>query len=503
MAGGSIRSRVVAALVTAAVAASLARSAGDRVPTFDREVVRILQANCQTCHRPGDIAPFPLLTYEDAATRADAIATQTSERRMPPWKPDAGFGEFMGDRRLAAGDIDTLARWAAAGAPEGDPVHLAKPVVFTSDWALGPPDAVLSYGEEFTPPLDVDTYRCFPIPTGFAEDRWIRAVDVHPGDRGTVHHAILYLDESGAAFDADAAEPGPGYTCFGGAGVPVTGAIGGWAPGFRPFAAGKDAGILLPAGATVVLQVHYHPNGATAPDRTEVGLYFSPVTPSAAIQILPIGRTDFTIPAGDDAYAVTASATLPFFLGVTVYSVAPHMHLLGRSMAVDAYLPDGTVRSLVRISDWDFHWQAAYNLARPAPLPGGTRIEVRTVYDNSAANPANPSDPPVPVSYGEATTDEMGWAFLGVAFGERGPPLRAPEVTSVAIDRSGRLMVKGHGIRRGARIEIDGAPLADSVGGRSLLSPAAWQEAAPAGIPVEVSVRNPDGHLSLPRSFTR
>ena len=503
MAGLARTTRTLVALATAAAAAAAARSAGERVPTFDREVVRILQENCQTCHRPGDIAPFPLLTYEDAATHAGAIATQTAARRMPPWQPDPGLGEFVGDRRLSDRDIDTLARWAAGGAPEGDPAHLAKPITFTSDSTLGPPDAVLTYGEDFTPPLGADTYRCFPLPTSFAGDRWIRAVDVHPGDRATVHHAILYLDESGAALDADAAEAGPGYTCFGGAGVPVTGAIGGWAPGVRPFAAGDGAGILLPAGATVVLQVHYHPNGSALPDRTQVGLYFLDHAPGAAIQILPVGRTDFTIPAGDGAYAVTASATLPSFLGVTVYSVAPHMHLLGKSIAVDAFLPDGTTRSLVRISDWDFHWQAAYNLLRPAPLPGGTRIEVRTVYDNSAANPANPSSPPVPVSYGEATTDEMGWAFLGVAFGERGAPLRAPEVTGVSIDRRGRLLVKGRGIRRGARIEVDGAPIADSLGGRSLSSAAAWEDAVPQGVPVEVSVRNPDGHLSLPRSFTR
>ncbi len=506
MVRAAARSRVAAAVAGLAVAggvAALARPAGDRAPTYCREVARILAANCQTCHRPGDVAPFPLLSYADTAPWAARIAEQTGARRMPPWKPDAGFGEFAGDRRLSERDIETLARWVEAGAPEGDPRDLPQDRVFPSAWALGEPDAVLSYGEPFTPPPAGDTYRCFPIPTNFGGDRWIRAVDVHPGDRTTVHHAILYLDETGASVDADTAEPGPGYTCFGGAGVDVTGALGGWAPGSRPAPLGRDAGILLPAGATVVLQVHYHPNGPAAPDRTELGLYFLDRPPATAIQFYPVGRTDFTIPAGDPAYGVTTSFTIPPFVSVTVFSVAPHMHLLGRSMAVDAFLPDGTTRSLVRISDWDFRWQASYVLRRPAPLPGGTRIEVRAVYDNSASNPDNPSSPPVPVSYGEFTTDEMGWAFLGVSLGAKGPPLRAPVVKAVEADRHGRLVVRGRGIRRGARIEVDSVPLADSAGGPTLSSAAAWQEAAPAGVPVQVAVRNPDGHLSLPASFTR
>ncbi len=506
MAGIAAKSRVAAAaagITVAAGFAALARPAGERVPTYSREVSRILAENCQTCHRPGDIAPFPLLSFGDAVSRADKIAEKTGARIMPPWKPDPGFGEYLGDRRLSDRDIDTLARWAAAGAPEGDPHDLPRPRTFSSSWALGPPDAVLSYGEPFTPPEGTDTYRCFPIPTDFGQDRWIRAVDVHPGDRTTVHHAILFLDQTGGALAADAAEPGPGYTCFGGPGVAASGALGGWAPGFRPFSMGADAGIRLPAGATIVLQVHYHPNGPTVPDTTELGLYFFDHVPATEIQFLPVGRTDFTIPAGDPAYGVTTSLTLPPFFDVTVFSVAPHMHLLGRSMAVDAFLPDGTTLSLIRISDWDFHWQAAYVLKHPALLPGGTRIEVRAVYDDSAANPANPSSPPVPVSYGESTTDEMGWAFLGGSLGAKAPPLRAPVVTAVAADRRGRLVVRGRGIRRGARIEVDGVPLEDTVGARALSSAADWDAATPAGVPVAVAVRNPDGHLSLPAAFTR
>lgn len=495
------RLRTWAALLAALSVAALARSAGDREPTFCREVVRILQRNCQACHRPGDIAPFPLLDYADAAARAEEIAGETAARRMPPWKPDRGHGEFAGERRLTERDIEVLARWAAAGAPEGDRRHLPPPRSPPAGWTLGEPDAVLAYGEPFVPAGTEDVYRCFPVATDFGEDRWIRAVDVLPGDRATVHHVILYVDPTGESLAADAADPGPGYACFGGAGVPVSGALGGWAPGFRPFALGRGAGILLPAGATVVIQVHYHPDGLDTPDATAVGLYFHPRPPREELYVVPVGREDFTIPAGDPVHEVVASFTLPAFVGATVHTVAPHMHLLGKSMAVDAFLPDGTVRSLVRISDWDFDWQAAYVLRRPAALPGGTRIEVRAVFDNSAGNPRNPSSPPVPVSYGENTTDEMAWCFVGATLGGRGRPARAPEVRSVSVDRRGRLVVRGKGIRRGALVEVGGVPLPDAVGGRTLRSPEAWRDHLEGGGAAEVAVRNPDGHRSLPFPF--
>jgi mono/diheme cytochrome c family protein len=496
-----VRAAVAGAFAAAALAA-LAAAAGDAPPTWRGSVGRLVQAHCANCHRPGDIAPMPLLTYGDAAPWAEEMATETGARRMPPWKPDPGHGLFLGENRLTDREIATFAAWAAAGAPEGagpDP----KPRAEAGEWPLGEPDAILSYGTPFTPPAEGEVYRCFPIPTDFPGDRWVRAVDILPGDRATVHYVILFIDTTGASLLADALEPGPGYTCFGGAGVPVTGSLGGWAPGFRPFSLSADTGLRLPAGATVVMQVHYRPDGLETPDATRVGLYFHEHLPEHALLIVPVGRTDFTIPAGDPAFGVEASQWIPPFAAVTVRNVAPHMHLLGRSMAVDALLPDGTERSLVRISDWDFHWQAVYSLRRPAPLPGGTTIRVRTVYDNSAANPDNPASPPVDVSYGEATSDEMGWAFLGVTLGAQGPPLRPPEVSDVAVDGRGRLMVRGRGIRRGARIEIDGEPVPDSRGTRSVVSAVGWADLAPEGVPVSVAVRNPDGHLSRPVAFTR
>lgn len=493
--------RLAAAALAVAAAAALARTAGERVPTFHREVERILQRNCQACHREGDVGPMPLVEWSDAAAWADDIAGETAARRMPPWKPDRGHGEFVGERRLTEREIDVLARWAAAGAPRGDPADAPKPLTLADGWAAGTPDAVLAYGEPFTPSGTSDVYRCFPVPTDFGEDRWVRAVDIRPGDPSTVHHVILFVDPAGASLLADAAEEGPGYACFGDAGVPVIGALGAWAPGARPFSLDGSTGIRLPAGATVVVQIHYHPHHGAGPDLTQVGLYFHDAPPAEDLLIVPVGRDDFLIPAGDPAHAVESEWVLPEGFGVTVRTVAPHMHRLGRSMSVDAHLPDGTVRSLVRISDWDFDWQSNYVLLRPAPLPGGTRVAVRAVYDNSAATPSNPSSPPVAVGYGESTTDEMGWAFLGVTLGAEGPPPRAPGVRSISVDRRGRLSVRGRGVRRGALLEIDGVPVPDARGGRTLRSAAAWRDLAPGGEAVEVALRNPDGHRSLPVVF--
>jgi hypothetical protein len=185
-------------------------------PTFSNEVVRILQARCQTCHRPGEHAPFPLLTYRDAFDKKDDIRDALNGRAMPPWKPVPGFGDFLDSRRLPDGELATLVQWIEAGAPEGDRAKLPPPRVFPEGWKLGPPDHVLQMPESYTVPARAsDVYRCFVIPTSFAEDRWVTKVEYAPGDRKLVHHILGYIDTTAAAETLDRADPGPGYTCFG------------------------------------------------------------------------------------------------------------------------------------------------------------------------------------------------------------------------------------------------------------------------------------------------
>lgn len=383
-------------------------------PTFSKEVVRIFQQHCQTCHHEGDIAPFSLVTYEESKPYAQLIKIMTQTRQMPPWKPADGCGEFKDERRLTQEEIDTIGKWADAGAPEGNRADLPEPLDFSGGWALGEPSAVFRMAEAYTPPIGQDTYRCFTIPTGLTSDQWVQAVDTRPGDRETVHHVITFIDTTGASVRLDEADPGPGYTCFGGPGFTLPSTLGGWAPGSRPLSLPDGTAFRLPAGSRVVLQVHYHPHGGHAhPDQTEIGVYYAKEQPASTMHIVPIVNTSFTIPPNNGNYEVTATWPLPM-PAAKLWFVAPHMHLLGRTMRVLATKPDGASECLIQIDDWDFNWQGAYLYEQPIAIPSGTVLSLRATYDNSSTNPRNPNNPPKPVSWGEETTDEMCIAFVGL-----------------------------------------------------------------------------------------
>lgn len=383
-------------------------------PTFSNEVVRIFQQHCQTCHHEGDIAPFSLTSYDEAKPYAQLIRLMTQSRQMPPWKPVEGCGDFKDERRLTQHEIDTIARWVDGGAPEGNRADLPEPLDFSGGWALGQPDAVYKIPEPYTPAVGKDTYRCFTVPTNLTSTAYVQAIDTRPGDRETVHHVITFVDTTGASVALDENDPGPGYTCFGGPGFSLPGTLGGWAPGSRPLELPPGTAFQLPAGARVVMQVHYHPHGGHAhPDQTEIGVYFAKEPPKSLMYILPIVNQSFTIPPNDPSYKVTATWPLPM-PAAKLWFVAPHMHLLGRTMKVEATLPSGASECLVEIDDWDFNWQGAYMYEEPVRIPAGTRLSLLATYDNSSNNPRNPNNPPKPVSWGEETTDEMCIAFVGV-----------------------------------------------------------------------------------------
>jgi hypothetical protein len=391
-------------------------------PTFNDEVVRILQMRCQTCHRPGEHAPFALLTYRDVYSRRDDIRDAVRGRAMPPWKPVPGFGEFTEPRRLSDTELTTLVRWIEAGAPEGDPAKLPPPLVFPKGWTLGPPDHVLEMAETYTVPARAsDVYRCFVIPTNFPEDRWVTKVEYAPGDRKLVHHILAYVDTSAAAEALDRNDPGPGYTCFGGPGFTPAGGLGGWAPGIQPRVMADGIGMLLPKGATVVMQMHYNNSAPQIrTDRTRVALHFAKGPIEQRQRGIAVLNRVFTIPPGERRHEVRASWTVPPARNLHANTIAPHMHLLGREMKVTATYPDGTVKPLIHIDDWDFHWQGNYTFKEPVPLPAGTRVDMVAVFDNSAENPRQPNRPPRAVRWGEGTADEMAIVFIGVtADGER------------------------------------------------------------------------------------
>jgi mono/diheme cytochrome c family protein len=399
------------ALLAAVAAAAFAAGRTDH-PTYNQDIAPILYQNCAGCHRPGEVAPFSLLTYQDSAKRAALIASVTKARVMPPWKPEPGYGEFRDARRLTEEQIALIQQWASSGAPEGDGTKPVPPK-FTEGWQLGQPDRVLTIPARFSVPADgPDVYRCFVLPLNLDKDTYMSAMEFRAGSRRTVHHALVFLDPRGEGRKLAAGSPDGSYSCFGSPGF-AGGLIGGWAPGITPRKPIAGFATTIPKGADLVMQIHYHPSGAPAQDQSSLGLFYSdPPTRGRALVLVANNHID--IAPGDGHYVIKASRTLA--ADAELIGITPHAHYLCKDMKVNAYLPDGSVKPLIWIKDWDFNWQGAYTYADPIPLAKGTRVELEYTYDNSENNPRNPSHPPVQVTYGEQTTNEMGLVFLSFAF---------------------------------------------------------------------------------------
>jgi mono/diheme cytochrome c family protein len=394
-------------------------------PTYTKDVATILQKHCQECHRPGQVGPFSLMDYKSAAKRAGDIVTVTEARTMPPWKPAPDFGpKYKHDRSLSDAEIATLSAWVDAGSPEGDSADLPPPAIFSDDWALGTPDLILDAGADFEIPASgSDIYRCFVIPSKEMGDRFISAIEYRPGNRRVVHHVLSYVDVTGKARERDEKDPGLGYSCFSGPGVETHGDLGGWAPGNEPSHLPTGVGRSLPKGADVVMQVHYHPSGKPEKDRTRIGLYFSREPVKQTLHW--VAALDPVMYLPPDKANVEIKADWTANTDLTAYAVTPHMHLLGKDMALQLTYPDGRVQKLVKIPDWDFGWQLTYYFEKPIDVPKGSKLEVVAHYDNSSANPRNPNrDKPKPVFWGEATTDEMCIGFLAVV--KKGQDLTKP-----------------------------------------------------------------------------
>jgi mono/diheme cytochrome c family protein/peroxiredoxin len=381
--------------------------------TFTRDVAPILFRHCASCHRPGHSGPFPLLTFRDAASRAETIAQVTAARIMPPWLPAEGPPHFQDERRLNPKEIATLRDWAAQGAPQGDPAHLPQLPAFRDGWLLGAPDLIVHMPRPFEiPAAGPDQYRCFVLPLKVPEDRWVRAVEFHPGNRAIVHHSLIFADASSAARRRDAEDPGDGYRCFGVPGFLPSASYGGWTPGMDPRPYPDGVAFRLHRNADIVLQVHYHSTGKPETDQSSLGLYFTNEEPTRRVMDVALGSRAIDIPAGESSYIVRDHFTLP--VGVLAVGIIPHAHYLCRRMRAVASLPDGRSLTLIDIPDWDFNWQQNYRYRRPFTLPAGTLLEMEFTYDNSAANPRNPSTPPVRVLYGPDSTDEMAGLHLQV-----------------------------------------------------------------------------------------
>ncbi|MBV9398727.1 MAG: thiol-disulfide isomerase [Bryobacterales bacterium] len=401
-----------------------------QTPTFYRDVAPILVQHCQTCHRPGEVAPMPLLTYSDARPWAKAIKTAVLSRKMPPWYADPHFGKFSNDPSLQPAEIDTLVRWADNGAPEGNSKGAPAPRQFTEGWTIGKPDQVLDTGVDFkVPAKGTIDYTYFVSPTGFTEDKWVKEIEVRPGDRTVVHHVVLYVRPKGSKFVADA-KPGVPYVPpadpvpadkrppqndqgrLYGINNGMYEMVAVYVPGGVAYRTLPGQARLIPAGADLIFQMHYTANGKETVDRSKVGIVFAKEKPKQRVVNTFILNESLRIPPGADNHRVDAKVTLQE--DATLQSLFPHMHLRGKAFEYAAKFPDGTTKTLLRVPQYSFNWQLTYYLDQPIALPKGTVLTATAFYDNSPNNAFNP-DPKKEIFWGDQSWDEMLAGFIDLA----------------------------------------------------------------------------------------
>jgi tetratricopeptide (TPR) repeat protein/mono/diheme cytochrome c family protein len=403
--------------VTTALAVASARcgQAAPQAPavTFNKDVAPIVFTNCAPCHRPGEVAPFSLLSYADAVKHADAMVAETSAHRMPPWLPDRGEFPIVGERRLTDAQIQTIASWAKSGKAEGQPADLPKAPVFPNGWALGTPDLVLTPARAYQlKPSADDVYRNLVIHTSLKSDVYVRALEFKTGG-APIHHAVVRIDPTQVSRRQDGTDGQPGFDGMTWQGVQdPEGNFLGWAPGRGPIASPDGMPWRLPRGADLVVELHLIPTDRPAEIQPTLGLFLTDTPPARTALTLKMSSLLIDIPPGQKDYVLTDTFQLP--APIALMSVYPHAHYLGKEMTVTAALPDGTTKTLLHIPQWNFHWQQDYRYATPIPLPAGTTVTMRYTYDNSEANSENPRRPPVRVRLGPKSSDEMGELGLQV-----------------------------------------------------------------------------------------
>jgi len=380
-------------------------------PTFTHDIAPIVFRSCAPCHHTGGAGPFPLLTYQDVKTHARQIATVTHSHFMPPWLPEPGYGDFEGDRRLTAHEIQTIQDWVAHDAPEGPRGELPPPPSFVEGWQLGKPDLVVIAPRPFIAPASgPDCFWNFVLSPKIDSRRYVRAIEIRIANPRLLHHANLVIDRTGMLTQRKDGFPGmelalersvfdlDGHFLF-------------WKPGSVPYSEPDGFSWALNPGNNLVLNAHIQPSGKEEKVQPSVGLYFTDRRPThfpLLIQLEHDGALD--IPAGRSDFAVSDDFRLP--LAVDVLAVYPHAHYLGKLLEAYATLPDGSRKWLIRIPDWNLNWQAIYRYRKPLFLPKGSLVSMRYHYDNSAANPRNPNRPPKPVHAGNEASDEMGHLWL-------------------------------------------------------------------------------------------
>jgi tetratricopeptide (TPR) repeat protein/mono/diheme cytochrome c family protein len=405
-----LRAWIAGCLIAAVVLSTTVAGQTTTAPqvTFSADIAPLVFERCAGCHRPQGAAPFSLLTYSDAKRRASLIARATKARLMPPWKAEPGYGEFVGHRRLTDVEIDRIEKWVAAGAPEGDARDLPPTPAWTDGWQIGRPGLTVSFPEAYVVPADgPDFSRIFVVRLPVSAPAYVNGFEFRPGNSGVVHHANIRIDQSSRSRELDQQDPAPGYSgLLLSSAVYPDGHFLGWTPGQVAPLLQKGLAWRLTPGTDLVVEIHFVPDGRSHAVQPAIGLYFTDDAPDRTPAMLRLGRQNIEIPAGETRYVSADSFDLP--VDVEVHAVQPHAHYRAREVKGTATLPDGRSTPLIYIKDWDYRWQHVYRYVRPLTLPKGTRIDLQYVFDNSAANPRNPHQPPRPVHWGQRSTDEMG-----------------------------------------------------------------------------------------------
>ena len=413
-------------------------AAAPSAPTFNKDVLPILQKSCQECHRPGAIAPMSFMTYTDTRPYARAIARAVSNKTMPPWFADPSVGHFENEKLLTAEQITTLTAWAEKGAPEGDAKDMPRPVTFKDGWTIGEPDIVVTMPKTIElPATGVIDQGNVLVSVHFEKDMWVKAAEVRPGNAKVVHHMKAWIRPPGSSWMKDAPEgvlynPPRGQTA-----ATAPPAIPLSATGYRPVqdilakynpgVEGQDfttgnAAKFIAAGSDIVFEAHYTTTGKPETDRSSVGIVLADGPPRQRhLTTTAISERNFEIPAGASNYEIRAETTVEE--AAKLVWVQPHMHYRGKYYELTVVYPNGEEKKVVRVPNYRFDWQIGYELAEPIDLPKGTKLKTVSYYDNSAANKFNP-DPTKNVRYGAQSWDEMNVSFVGVLIDAKADPVR-------------------------------------------------------------------------------
>lgn len=380
-------------------------------PTWSNGVACIIYTHCSSCHNPGGIAPFSLLSYQDVVNHKSSIVYDITKGIMPPYHADRFYQHYTAERYLTPGEIKAITQWVEMDTPIGDTSQTPVVPVISASAQIANPDYTTSIQTYTIPAMTSDLYRCFVISNPFPVDKYISELEVIPGNKSAVHHVLLFQDSSMTPVNLDKADPNPGYTNFGGIGSNSARLIVGWVPGSEASFFPPTMAIRITAGSRLIVQIHYPLGSSGKIDSTRVNLKFSGTSGLRDIIVAPILNHSSTLTNGplfipaNTIKTFHSKYTLP--IAATILTVAPHSHLICQSMKAFAVKPGNDTVHLVKIDNWDFHWQGGYSFRKPIALPPGTVLYGEATYNNTSANPLNPNSPPKNVSLGEATTNEM------------------------------------------------------------------------------------------------